>query len=405
MYFLYTIFAIVSFWFLIFPFLEVVLSRFTKVSQTPKPSKEVDFACIITAYKNVEITIPLVHSLLDQNYNRFAVYLVADACDTATWDIVNDRLVVLRPDPPLNLKAKSIIHAVEQFRRDHDYIVIFDADNLAHPNFLAEINKYANQGHKAIQGQRTAKNLNSLYACADATGEFYKNYIERYLPPLLGSSSVISGSGMAIERELYKDYLYGAEIQKGKERWKKMLQEDKILQNHILDRNERIVFAWHAVIYDEKVTTGQAAETQRSRWLYSYFQNIPNALRIIRKGVARFSFNQFWFGVITIAPPLFLQVLVALILIMLGFWIAPLWSFLLFLGLLIFSANVLLTLYLSNVPGEIWRALWGVPLFVFKQFTALFKMRDPNKHFKHSEHDQKVSIEDILGRKEGDAEK
>ncbi|MEK7255213.1 MAG: hypothetical protein AAB316_10745, partial [Bacteroidota bacterium] len=62
----------------------------------------------------------------------------------------------------------------------------------------------------------------------------------------------------------------------------------------------------------------------------------------------------------------------------------------------IFAANILLTLYLSRVPRQIWQALWGIPLFVLKQATALFKMGNPNKNFKHTEHSRSVSVEEVL---------
>jgi len=179
--------------------------------------------------------------------------------------LFDERLTVLNPTPPLKLKAKSIIHAIENYKRKHDYSAVFDADNLAHPDFLKILNLYANNGMRSIQGQRTAKNLDTMYACADSTGEFYKNYIERYAPYLIGSSSVISGSGMAVEYDLYNEYLNSPEIQQGKEKWKKMLQEDKILQNFLLNKKEKISYAWDAVIYDEKVVSGDQVETQRSR--------------------------------------------------------------------------------------------------------------------------------------------
>ena len=305
--------------FLVFPFVTVLLSRFRKEKIREIPPNDpayfkFDYGCIITAYKNAEIAKPLVQSLLQQKYQNHLVYLVADECDISGWDIEDERLRVLRPDPPLRLKAKSIIHAIEQFRRKHDYIVVFDADNLAHPNFLQEINKYANNGLRSIQGQRTAKNLDTTYACADATGEFYKNYIDRYVPYLLGSSSVISGSGMAVEAELYKTYLNGPEIQQGKEMWKKMLQEDKILQNDLLFKKEKISYAWNAVVYDEKVVTGQQVETQRSRWLFSYFQNLPNSSGILLRGITGFNWNQILFGLVTLAPPMFIQLFLGLIL-------------------------------------------------------------------------------------------
>lgn len=395
--YIYITISCVLIFFLIFPFLKVFFSRFTKEKiDEKKQTKAYDFGCIITAYRNAEIAKPLIESLLKQNYNNHKIYLVADNCDISNFDLEHENLKVFCPNPPLNLKAKSIIHAIENFDRAHEFIAVFDADNLAHPDFLAELNKYANHGYTAIQGQRTAKNLDTVYACADATGEFYKNYVERYVPYLLGSSSVISGSGMAVEAELYKAYLYGPEIQQGKEKWKKMLQEDKILQNDLLAKNEKIVYAWDAVVYDEKVTTAEGVETQRSRWLFSYFQNLPNSSGLILKSIKNLSWNQFLFGLITIAPPLFILVFLSGLMAALGLFLMPLMTVAFVAAMAVFVGTIFWTLYLSKVPAEIWKALWGMPLFVAKQVTALFKMGNPNKNFKHTEHTRKVSIDEVL---------
>ena len=207
----------------------------------------------------------------------------------------------------------------------------------------------------------------------------------------------LSGSGMAVETKLYKAYLDSPEIQQGKEQWKKMLQEDKILQNFLLRKDEKIVFAKNAIVYDEKVTTADQVETQRSRWLYSYFQNLPNSSGLIVKGLTNFSWNQLLFGLITIAPPLFILLFSALFLLVSGLFINPYVSIWLFMGLGVFILNIFWSLYLSNVPNQIWSAIWGIPLFMWKQFTALFKMGNPNKNFKHSEHTKAVKIEEVLG--------
>lgn len=394
---LYIVLSSIIVFFLLFPFFKVLLSALGKEKLTKKaPQKEYDFGSIITAYRNAEITKPLIQSLIRQNYKNHHIYLVADNCDISGWDVTHEKLTVLNPQPALNLKAKSIIHGIENFVRDHEYIAVFDGDNLAHPDFFKEINKYANAGHRSIQGQRTAKNLDTRYACMDALGEFYKNYVERYVPYLIGSSAVISGSGMAVESKLYQAYLNGEEIQKGKEKWKKMLQEDKILQNDLLDKNEKIAYAWNAIVYDEKVTTGDAVETQRSRWLYSYFQNLPNSSRILAKGILGWSWNQLLFGLVTIAPPLFIMLAVAVGLTCIGLLIQPIMSVILIAAMAIFSLNILLTLYLSKVPSQVWAAVWSLPLFVLKQVTALLKMGNPNKNFKHTEHTRKVTIDDVL---------
>jgi cellulose synthase/poly-beta-1,6-N-acetylglucosamine synthase-like glycosyltransferase len=320
--------------------------------------------------------------------------LVADECPDYDFGIADPRFTLLKPDPPLRLKAKSILYAIKNFQRPHQYIAVFDADNLAHPDFLAEINRYANAGHLCIQGQRTAKNLDTTYAALDSMGEHYKNYLERYVPYLLGSSSVISGSGMATEAELYKAYLASPEIERGKEQWKKMLQEDKILQNFLLRQNKKIAYARKAIVYDEKV------ETQRSRWLFSYFQNLPNSTEILLRGLSGLSWNQFYFGAVTLALPMFIQVGLAGLLALLGLLIQPWWSLALAAALALFAAGVLLALKWDGAPKAVWNAVWNVPKFVLRQFAGLFKMADPNKNFQHTEHRKMVSIEEITGEKE-----
>lgn len=383
--------------FLLLPTWNVFFSLFTSEKlKAPKQPRNFDFGNIITAYKNVDIAKGLVKSLLKQRHTNHHIYLVADGCDLRNWDIEDERLTVLLPDQPLNLKAKSIIHGIENFVREHDYITVFDADNLAHPDFLSEMNRYANAGYVAIQGQRTAKNLDTLMACADALGEFYKNYIDRVAPYRLGSSAVISGSGMAVESELYKAYLASPEIEQGKHLWKKMLQEDKILQNFLLRKNTKIAYAWDAICYDEKVTSADAVETQRSRWLFSYFQNIPNSLGILRRAILNFSWNQWLFGLVTIAPPMFIMLATAVGLAVLGLFINPWVSLALIAADAIFVLTIFWTLRLSNAPKQVWSAVAAMPNFVLRQVKGLFKMANPNKNFKHTEHKVSVSIEEVL---------
>lgn len=388
--------AIIIFFFLLLPFLEVVWSRFRRRRIPPNTDTLQSFGIIITAYRNWKISVPLVRSLLEQDYaGRYRIYLVADHCEPAEYPLKDERLTVLWPKTPLNLKVKSIIHATGHFQEDYDQIVVFDADNLAAPDYLNWINRYLAVGYLAVQGQRTAKNLDSFYARADAAGEFYKNYTDRELPFRLGSSSVISGSGMSVARPVYLDYLNSPEIEQGKHHRKKMLQEDKILQNHLLRRDHRIAYAPKAVVYDEKVAEGAAVETQRSRWVYSYFQNLPNALGLIRRGLRNRSFNQFWFGLVTIALPLFIQILLAGLLGMMGLLFALPVFFLMLAGSLLFVLNIPLSLYLSKAPGVVQKVFWKLPVFAWRQLKALAKLKDPNKNFKHTKHRKVLSLDEI----------
>ena len=81
---------------------------------------------------------------------------------------------------------------------------------------------------------------------------------------------------------------------------------------------------------------------------------------------------------------------------LLGLWLNLNVSILMLISGLIFVGNIFWTLYLSDAPRAVYGSLFAIPIFVFKQFTALFKMANPNKNFKHSEHKVTVSIDEVL---------
>jgi cellulose synthase/poly-beta-1,6-N-acetylglucosamine synthase-like glycosyltransferase len=406
MYFLYVLWFLAAFWVvfqLVLPFLTVLLSRLVgreRLAPAPSAAQHLpDYACIVTAYRNADIARPLVESLLAQRYDHLHVYLVADECPPDfDLGLTHPKVTVLRPDPPLRLKAKSLIFAMERWVRPHSHVAVFDADNLAHPHFFEEINRYVAAGHRCVQGQRTAKNLDNEFAAADSLGELYKNYIERYAPYLLGGSAVISGSGMVTEADLYRAYLADDDIRVGQHHWKRMLQEDKILQNFLLRRNERIAYARRAICYDEKVQSGEAVQTQRSRWLFSYFQNLPNTLGILWRGVLGGSWNQAFFGLVTLSLPMFLQLAAAVLLGLVGLWVQPWVTLALVVAVGVFGTTVLWVMRLSGAPVAVWRSLRALPTFVGRQAMGLLKMGNPNKNFKHTEHTQHVSIDEVLKR-------
>lgn len=403
---LFVFFCILILGQLLYPFLTVLwafLGRkmgiqggLNRVSHSQKNPITPHFACVITAYQNIDIAQPLVAALLAQTYPHRTIYLVADDCPEVNEGFSDPDFVLLRPETPLRLKAKSLRYALEHFQKRPDFVLVLDADNLTHPDFLAALLPYIQASFVCVQGQRTAKNLDSNYAALDSLGEHYKNYIEREVPFCLGGSAVISGSGMATEAGLFTAYLYSPDIELGKEKGKKMLQEDKILQNFLLQKGHRIAYAREAIVYDEKVATGASVTTQRSRWLYSYFQNIPNGLSLLKKGLISLNFNQLYFAGVTLALPMFVQAFLVFALIVVGFWVAPFWSVILLLSGFIFVGNLLWVLHLDQAPPEVWNALWQAPKFVFRQVLGLLKMRDPQKNFKHTEHQKTLTISEVL---------
>ena len=386
---------------LLFPLLTVVIAGMRKEEKMPQAQAETDFACIITAYQRVDIALPLVDSLLKQAHGCHRIYLVADACDVAGVAFEDERVTLLRPPNKLGSKVRSIQHAIENFTREHEYIVIFDPDNLAPANFLGELNTYTQAGYKAVQGVRAAKNLDTLYACLDATGELYYNYSVRYVPWRMGASSTISGSGMAIEAGLFRSYLKIDLMDT--EKHEVIVAEDKILQIDLLRRKTRIAYAKAAILYDEKVTSGYQIERQRTRWINSYFQHLPSALGLVWRGLSRFNYNQFIFGLFIAYLPMFLLAGTTGLLggiDLIAFGVTQNVTFLMLFAAIagagiLFVLNFLLVLKIGGAPKEIWRSLWGIPAFVLRQVKALFKIRQSNKDFLVTTHSKTVKIEEM----------
>ena len=258
------------------------------------------------------------------------------------------------------------------------------------------INRHFQAGYKVIQGQRTAKNLETIYACADSISELYANYTGRFVPFQLGGSSAVAGSAMMIETELYQAYLDSEEIAEDLKTDKVIAAEDNILQNFLVNQNYRIAFAKNAIVYDEKVSSAKQVERQRARWIFSYFQHAQTAANMIGQGAKNRSWNQFLFGFTTLFPPFFILVLgavtVAIVDILFG---ATFLAGYLLLAVFAFSINFLAVLYLAKAPKIIWQSLWGLPFFVLNQILALLQIRKLNTDFMITEKKHHISIEDV----------
>lgn len=386
--------------FLITPFITVLLSIFSKEKELPeiRIKKETDFACIITAYKNIRIAIPLIESFLKQRYDNFKIYLVIDQCEMT--DVIvppSDKIVVLQPETGLNSKVKSIMFAMDHLQRNHEAILILDPDNLGHPNLLTELNRYFHAGYRAVQGRRIAKNLDSVYECLDATSEMYFNYTLKYAPFLLKSSANISGSGMAIETTLFKEYLKSNMIVDKLDRV--IVAEDKILQNFLVGKNIIIAFAKQALLYDEKVGSANQVVRQRTRWINSYFENIRHACSLIYRGMIELNLNKFLFGLLTVLPPLFIIMITSSALLVMDIALYPGMALALIMAMIVFKFNFLLVLYLARAPKKIWKNLYGIPVFMLLQIIATLKMKKANKDFLATEHKKYVNIENLADKR------
>jgi cellulose synthase/poly-beta-1,6-N-acetylglucosamine synthase-like glycosyltransferase len=351
--------------------------------------KEFSYALIITAHKNLQLVPPLVDSALRQTYRRFKVYVVADDCEHGDIGFNDDPAVkVLLPSDALHAKIRSIDYAIRHFDEPHDVLIILDADNLLHPNYLEELNKYFVKGYRAVQTNALPKNVDSVYAQLDAAGGYFNGFVDRHMRMEMGLSANICGFGTAIETNLYKQIIY-----------RNFLGGfDKKVQSDIVKLIPQLAYAEKAKVYEEKVDTGDAMETQRTRWINAYFRYFTNGWNVFMTGVQRGNFNLMFFGFNLLRPPLFLQLGGAAFFALVNYWISPAWMFGWLVAMALFPLSFIGIVAVMSTDKKVLGAFFYLPMVVFRQVKALLRIGRANKAFLQTQNNKIVYIQDLLSQ-------
>ncbi|HEX2608526.1 MAG TPA: glycosyltransferase [Flavisolibacter sp.] len=365
---------------------KVIFPYTSPVKRKPKINKDFDFAAIITAHVDTRFINPLVDSLLKQRYKNYHIYIVADACDISTLSYNDGRITLLKPETDFNAKIKSIGYAVDHFVRNHDALVIFDSDNLVHPDYLDVLNKYFQQGYRAVQTQMLSKNTTTVYSRLDSIGHIYYTFLERKMRMELGLSSHILGLGIAVDCQLYNEIMY-------KDR---LGGFDKKLQADIVKKIPRLAYAEEALVYDEKVDDGKTLEKQRTRWLFTYFHYFKPNMDLFLTGIKRLNFNLIYFGFIVLRPPLIMVLGAGFLFACINLFFAPVYS-LIWAGIfLTYIISFILIIITQSKQKGMASALLFIPSFVIRQGKALLKIKQAGKSFLKTEHSKILYIEDVL---------
>jgi cellulose synthase/poly-beta-1,6-N-acetylglucosamine synthase-like glycosyltransferase len=351
-----------------------------------KIEKDFSFAAIVTAHQDTRLIPPLVDSLIRQTYGNLRVYVVADDCDISGLGFEDPRVSVIRPEPALHAKIKSIGLAIDKFKEPHDVLVIFDSDNLVHPKYFEYLNKYFQQGYRAVQTHMLSKNIDSTYARLDSIGHIYNTFLERQMRMELNLSACILGLGIAIDTRLYHEIMYRNTLG----------GFDKKLQADIVKSIPQLAFAKEAIVYDEKVEDGQTLEKQRTRWIFAFFQYFGVNWDIFLTGLKRFDFKLMYFGFILLRPPLFIVVGLAFLFAGINFFIHPFISMLWLLTLFLFALGFVLIIATQSRQKGMTATLLHVPLVVVRQAKAMLRMNKAAKNFLKTEHSKVVYIDELL---------
>ena len=347
-----------------------LLSGKTKF-RTASSGGEADYAIIVTAYEQTHMLKAVTDSILRLKYSNYLVYIVADKCDISKLKFSDERIVVLRPEETLGSNTRSHFYAINRFKRAHERLTIIDSDNLVDTGYLIELNKLFDQGYIAVQGLRKAKNLDTTVACLDAARDMYYHFFDGEALFRLGSSATLAGSGMAFTTALYKECLEQLDITGA--------GFDKVLQKEIVGRGHRIAFTEKAIVYDEKTSNSDQLVKQRARWINTWFRYFSFGFTLIGKGIVKFDWNRFLFGVILLRPPLFIFLLLSVLFMTANVFISLTGVAIWMAAFFCFVLGFVIALVHAKPDKKVYASLVGIPKFIFFQVLSLMKIRKANK--------------------------
>ncbi len=368
-------------------FIFSVSGLFYKQNKDSKNKSVKKIAVLIPGYKEDEVIVDVVKEALNQNYPKvaFDIIVIADSFLPETVDMLKSLPVkVIEVSFEKSTKSKALNKAMAQLPDIYDIAVVLDADNVMAFDFLEKINSAFISDIKAVQGHRTAKNLNNGLAILDAISEEINNHIFRKGHRAIGLSSAIIGSGMAFDYQYFKNLMSTVKAIGG---------FDKEIELKMLREGHTIEYLDDAYVFDEKVQKADVFTNQRRRWLSAQFH-------YFKQDIGRSVYHLFFKGNVDyfdkaiqfIQPP---RILLLGLTLISGLFFLILNSILpisqyLSLAWLITMVLCLLTFFFS-IPGKFYnfqtmKALTELPKGMLLMLGSLLRIKGANKQFLHTKH-------------------
>lgn len=254
-----------------------------------KADPEKSFALIVAAHNEEVVIGDIVESLKRLDYPRelFDIFVVADNCTDMTAVKAQERgaLVFERFNKEKRGKGYALEWMFEKLfsmEKKYDAVAIFDADNLAHKNFLKEMNKKLCEGYKVVQGYLDSKNPVDTWVTGSYSIAFWTcNRMFQLARSNMGLSCQLGGTGFCIDTDILKRFGWGATC----------LTEDLEFTCKLVLNGYKVGWAHDAIIYDEKPLTLSQSWWQRKRWMQG-FADVSSRyfFKLLLKSVKSFSF-------------------------------------------------------------------------------------------------------------------
>ena len=169
------------------------------------------FAIIIPCRNEEKVIGDLIKSIKKSRYpeNLYEIYAVPNNCtDDTRGAALKAGAKVIDIKEKVKVKADALSYTFNYLkdREDINAYIIFDADNLVHPNFLSKMNDALESGVQVGQCFRDSKNMSDNWLTGSYTlFYFIQNFFFNRARMNFSGSAAINGTGFMIRKDVVKD--------------------------------------------------------------------------------------------------------------------------------------------------------------------------------------------------------
>lgn len=364
------------------------------------------FAVVICARHEQAVIGNLIDSLHAQNYPReaFTVFVIADNCtqdDTAEEARRHGAVVYERFNTEKVGKGYALRWALDRIQTDYpdafDAVAIFDADNLAAPDFLARTNDGLCSGADVTKGYRDCKNPYDTWV-----SEAYAIYwmmLMRFFHRArynCGMSCQVDGTGFAFKLSAIAQTGWDTHT----------LTEDCEFSIQQVCAGRTIIPVYDAVFYDEQPVGWGMSLRQRYRWVVGAAQCNRDYLPTLFRSLKIRSWSVVDMTIYMLCIPAIALMLLGSALGLLALLLNPGTVFMAVLGLcgsalwcwVSMSAMALLLVLLEKKSvRKLWKGILLYPVFLLPMaYMTAAAWIHPKAEWKPIAHTRSESIHDMV---------
>ena len=239
------------------------IRSFFKVKKIKNSEPKNRFAVLIAARNEANVITDLINSLKNQDYPKdlFDIYVLPNNCTDNSLEIlekIDGIKIIEQKKSIIKSKADALRKMFSYLKKDnYDAYLIFDADNIVHPNFIKRMNDAINSGYSVAQGFRDSKNISDNWITKSYTLYYYmQNFFFNKSRMGYNSSASINGTGFMIKKSVIEKLGFPTVS----------LTEDLEFTAICAINNIKIAYVSDAITYDEHPTKFMDSWKQRKRW-------------------------------------------------------------------------------------------------------------------------------------------